>query len=108
MVCKELRANAQDPLVSARCNPLGRKQAITDPYQQPYYQPPGGIQGADAHDYEERIASWASGWATDGAVETDGRLHDAESPAGWIISAWQSGSLDAVAIDWLPRRHANS
>ena len=28
---------------------------------------------------------WASGWATDGAVEIDGRLHDAESVVGWII-----------------------
>ena len=35
----------------------------------------------------------------DGAVEIDGQLHDAESLVGWIISAWQSGSLDAVAID---------
>ena len=107
---------------------------MTDPYQQPCYQPPGDIQGADARAYEERIASllrgalipsgpgryqvvavelvgkrpdtlivicstqsgregvqavglalWASAWATDGAVEIDGRLHDAESLVGWII-----------------------
>ena len=130
---------------------------MTNPYEQPYYQPPGDIQGADARAYEERIASllrdalvpsgpgvyqvvavelvgerpdtqivirftrsgragvqavglalWADGWATDGDAETDGRLNDAESLVGWIISSWQSGSLDAVTIDQLPRRQANS
>lgn len=47
------------------------------------------------------LTLWASGWATDGAVEIDGRGDDAESVVGWIISAWQSGSLDPVELDKL-------
>lgn len=119
---------------------------MTNPFDQPYYQPSGDIEGDEARAYEDRIAGllrsalipsppgvfqvvsverrgarpdteivikykrsgdpdvsavglelWKSGWATDGAVEIDGKLHDAESLVGWIISAWQAGSLAAVA-----------
>lgn len=118
---------------------------MTNSFDQPYYQPPGDIQGPDARAYEERIVSllrtaflpappgmfqvvavelrgerpeteivisyqqsghpgvsavglalWKSEWATDGAVDINGKLHDAESLVGWIISAWQAGSLPAV------------